>query len=142
MESRRGKLIPCVVLAAVIALGVVILAPADLQVSCRVGGPLAGGQKCTFTNEGSLIPGKKCVKVTLTKSKQDDSPADPAMREARESLFGAEQPVGTNTESSSVCSGLVWGGSTKSVEIGYFSENPMRLCGGLDSCEMDIVNAD
>jgi hypothetical protein len=69
------------------------------------------------------------VSVTLTKTKEtEDNP-----------FLGPAQRVGSKAKSSSTCSGLVWGGSTTTVALGYFDKEPMRVCGGLDNCEMEIV---
>jgi hypothetical protein len=104
----------------------------DLETSCKVGGALAGGSSCTFTNKG-VLPARNCVTVTLKKTQQGK--ANPFVDE------GEGAPVGTMSRSTSVCSGTVWGSSTATVEIGYFEPNPLKMCGGWDNCEMNIVAA-
>jgi hypothetical protein len=102
----------------------------DLETSCHVGGMLAGGSSCTFTNKG-LLPARSCVNVSLKKT--HDSPPNPFLDNSDAA------PVGSISRSTSVCSGTVWGSSTSTIEIGYFDPNPMKMCGGWDNCEMSII---
>ena len=96
----------------------------DVEAACRVGGILAGGSQCTFTNKGSL-PGQACVRVSLLKVKP--SP-------------GA--PVGLAARSNVLCSGTVWGGSTTVVPVTVFDREPLEVCGGdWDNCKMDVARS-
>lgn len=103
----------------------------DVEVSCKVGGLQAS--TCTFTNKGTF-PGRSCVEVRLKKTKDGES--NPLLNPG-----GVNAPVGSISKSTAVCSGMVWGSSTTTVEIGYFDPNPMKMCGDWDNCQMEIVAA-
>jgi hypothetical protein len=82
----------------------------------------------------------------MAKTRLDDVPSsmrgtdlEKGYREQLDSMFGPEQPIGSVARSTSVCSGLVWGGSTATVTIGYFDQQPERLCRRLENCSMEIL---
>ncbi len=108
----------------------VMIAPAQLETSCQVSG--MQGTACTFTNPGKSgpLPGKTCVTIALLKSKEGESNA----------LWDKSDMgrVGEILRSGSVCSGMVWSGSTTTVTTTSFMRDPMRFCGGFANCEMHV----
>jgi len=132
-----------------VAAGLWIIAPATVQVACKVAGPLAGGSKCTFTNS-EFLPGRMCVEVQIVKTKMSKDPVlasldvDPEFKKAYaqgvDEMLGAERPIGTKARSNEVCSGTMWPDSTAVVEVGAFDEEPIRVCRDFDNCELKIVD--
>ena len=109
-----------------------------IEASCHVGG--LSGNACTFTNKASFFPGKECVHVTLSKNKMTEiDTSNEFIAEIERKRLKDEAPIGTRATSNSVCSGLVWGGSTTSVSIGYFDKQPIEVCRSFDNCEMNII---
>jgi hypothetical protein len=93
---------------ALMAALVLVLAPGEVEADCKVGGPLAGGYRCTFNNV-SNVPGRKCVRVVVA------------------------SPDG-ETASSRTCSGLLWGGEVKEVPISGFNPDPRAVCPMWKNC--------
>src|SRR5262245_58996289 len=102
---------------AVLALGLA----GHVTVDCQAAGALRGGHLCAFTNNGTVLPGKVCARIIVTKTKTLPYNADPDP-EFMQKQYGAERPVGHRLESLPVCSGLVWGGSTVTLPV-MFEQN-------------------
>jgi hypothetical protein len=144
---------------SVVTVGLVVLAIASVVVlvivpyvrtvppiefSCSVG---MFEQKCTFTNP-AWLPASSCVRIVLVKSRQEfsdlgDSAFARGFVQGYRAVAGEEKyPVGTESRSGTVCSGLVWGRSTVSSSIGHFSIDPFELCMTTNDCVMKIFNAE
>jgi hypothetical protein len=125
----KRAIVASVVLLALLVAGAIVVGTGTLgsvSANCQVAGILAGGHRCTFTNVGSLLPGKGCVKVILKKSHWEGGSMTGSMKEDR--------LVSTPT-----CSGLVWGSSSSTSPVS-FGTDPQTFCGTLKDCEMVILS--
>lgn len=142
MRIRKGF----VVLGVALVVGLVglvftgTLGNDELNVSCRVNRFSLG--TCQFTNQSVLLPGKGCLYINFVKvAPSYETDLDDEGNAVRKETG---LPVGSEIRSDNFCSGLVWGQTTKTVEVSTFNDNLAKVCGDGDwsPCEMQIKRSD